>query len=81
MGCSYWTAEDSRNAGEIAKQSEERVELFSRADKIHSSKLLCSFLVDEIIFKLATINGTFTDKVRFRYPTLRLDGISAETLY
>jgi len=34
-----------------------------------------------IIFKLANINGTFTDKVRFRYPTLRLDGISAETLY
>jgi len=34
-----------------------------------------------IIFKLATINGTFTDKVRFRYPTLRLDGVSAQTLY
>ncbi len=34
-----------------------------------------------IIFKLATINGTFTDDVRFRYPTLRVDGISAETLY
>jgi hypothetical protein len=34
-----------------------------------------------IIFKLATINGSFTDDVRFRYPTLRVDGISAETLY
>ena len=34
-----------------------------------------------IIFKLATINGGFTDDVRFRYPTLRLDGVSAETLY
>ena len=34
-----------------------------------------------VIFKLATINGSFTDDVRFRYPTLRVDGISAETLY
>jgi len=34
-----------------------------------------------IIFKLATINGSFSDDVRFRYPTLRVDGISAETLY
>ena len=34
-----------------------------------------------IIFKLATINGGFTDDVRFRYPTLRLDGVSAQTLY
>ena len=34
-----------------------------------------------VIFKLDTINGSFTDDVRFRYPALRVDGISAETLY